>query len=346
MNSFFVKTRKRKIIERSTIFTITLVGFLFFTIFDFGFVYSYRLDGIDDLQWFGFWTHLSNTAALIWITLALISITTSNDKIERFINHWNVKNTIFTFIITTGVIFMLVAYIPTVVTYSKPGNIEALAELVYKMGRQGNLLLTNNVLAFITNSTGLTVDEVNNIIELQGWTTTPLLKLVVENSVETTFELTNGKDICIDPSTTYRTCVIIGTTFKHLIIPSLFIYLGFTEIGYFRTKNISDKNRSMIQFIWPAMYLVYVLTLTSTGLISPPYPVLDFGFTESFRSIEYEWQQILLASIYFVLDLSVGVIFVFTSLFFNWWNSKVISNNPKLEEDLSKLYKNDLSIKK
>lgn len=359
--NIYLKSRKRKITERSLIFTITLIGFLFFFIFDFFFVYSYRIDGYNDLQWFAFWTHLSNTGALVWITLAFVAVLTNNQKIERFINHWNVKNTVFTFIITTGLIFMLVSYIPVVIIYSKSGPINEICELVYKSARQGNLALSNLAAEEISSIIDGLVDPENiesineAIAEFiaangYGWGTTPLIGLIIEaykndpslalnlpGLVEgSVFTLENGNTINIDPNVTYRTCVIIGTTIKHLIVPGMFTYLGFTEVGYFRTKNITDGQRSMIQFIWPAMYLVYTMTFISAGIFSPPYPVLDFGFTVGFREME-PGMQLAWTSICFALDLGMGVVFVCTSLFFNWWSSSRVEKYPEIQSKIDEL---------
>ncbi len=318
------KTRERRIIERSIIFSITLIGVIFFMIFDFGFVYTYRLDGYNDWQWFAFWTHLSNMAAFTWISLALIAVLTRNQGLEHWLQHWNIKNTVFTFIITTGLIFIFVAYFPVVIFYAKQGPIAELEEFVRQVAIDGELkyqvfndVITNNAIEAGVNP--VTIDSILNQITIEVVNT--LLDMG-----QTEFEMANGRMIDTDPSAAYRSCVILGTTFKHVIIPSMFGYLAVTELGYYRTKNISDTERSMIQFIWPCLYLVYAITLASVGLIMPPYPVLDFGFTYSFYEMTPMWQclYILLCAI---LDILVGVIFVFTSLLQNKWSQKKFSED-------------------
>ncbi len=299
------KSRQRKLIERSIIFTITFIGVLFFMIFDFGFVYTYKLDGFRDLQWFVFWTHLSNMGALTWISLALIAAITNNQKLEHWLQHWNIKNTVFTFIITTGLIFILVAYFPVVIHYSKGGPVGELVSFTQELAYDGSVV-------------GLG----------EGIPAAKELAALVDSGVYE-FGLINGDTITVDPEVWYRTCVIVGTTFKHVIIPGMFIFLGLTELGYYRTKNISDFNRTMIQFIWPCLYLTYAITLSACGLVSPPYPVLDLGFTQAFYQMSKINQYIyVIASL--ILDLMVGFTFVATSMFLNWWNK---SKSDKLGID-------------
>ncbi len=305
-NNIKEKSRRWKLIERSIIFSITVIGFSLFLIFDLFFAYAYRIDGFNDLQWIAYWTHLSNLAALIWISLAFLAVTTNNEKLESWIQHWNIKNTVFTFIIVTGLVFMVVAYIPVVIAYTKNGDIAEIQELVLKMAWTPNHPI---------------IDPVANGLPAQLPTEiTPELISGVSGAYETTA----GYTVYTDPTALYRASVIVGTSFKHLIIPAMFLYLGFTEIGYNRTKGLSDYQRSMIQFIWPCLYIVYAITLCSVHIILPPYPVLDFGFTYTFYSMS-ESMQITYALTALFLDIVVGVIFVLVSFAQNKWNNFILS---------------------
>ncbi len=297
------KSEKRKLIERSIIFSITAFGFIFFLTFDLFFAYAYRIDGFNDLQWIAYWTHLSNLAALIWITLAFIAITTKNESIEKWIQHWNIKNTVFTFIIVTGLVFMVVVYIPVVNAYTKNGDIPEIQELVLKMAWSPHNAIINPV------KNGLPIR--------------PDLSYV--GNVHGEFITNKQYHIFTDPSTTYRAMVIIGTTFKHLIIPGMFMYLAVTEVGYYRTRQLNDYQRSMIQFIWPCLYIVYSITLCSAGLIIPPYPVLNFGFTYSFYAMS-ENMQLAYALTALFLDIMVGIIFVLTTFAQNKWTNYIMNN--------------------
>lgn len=305
------KTRERKILERTIIFSITIIGFISFLIFDLAFAYSYKLDGYKDFQWLAFWTHISNTLALIWISLSLISLLTNNDKLESKIQHWNVKNTIYTFIITTGLIFVAVSYIPVVIHYVKSGPIGEIENLIKNIAMEGKIQ-------------GFEVDTSLSMLENYSNVNQWILESV--DSGQKIFVMTNGNEININPNNLYRAFVIIGTTFKHVIIPGLFIYLAFTEKGYTSTQGISDWNKSMIQFIWPCIYLVYAITLSASGVFNPPYPVLDFGFTYSFYEMTSRSQYIW-GIIYLLLDLVVGIVFVSTSFLQYKINSKYNKEN-------------------
>ncbi len=257
------KTRKRKLIERSIIFTITLTGFLLFFIFDLFFNYITRIDGFRDLQWLVYWTQLSNIITFFWITLAFIAVVFDIYNLEQWINHWNIKNTVFTFIIVTGVVFMWFGFLPLVSTYSKPG---------------------------------------------------PINRLIDFNKI-------SGMNVNTDPNITYRVFIILNTTIKHLIIPGMFVYLGVTEFGYTNTKGTTNFKRTMIQFIWPALYLIWSITLSATGLVKPPYPIIDLGFEKYFAHAIY-WQQCLWVIFSILSWVFMGVIFVTTSYILYWWSDK------------------------
>ncbi len=320
INDVIEKSRKRKLIERSILLTLVLVSFIWFSIFDFFFSYAYRIDGFNDLQWFAFWTHLSNTLALVWISLAAIAVWTNNDKLEKIIQHWNIKNTTYTFILVTGIVFIAVAYFPVVIAYSTAGPIKELQELVIRMGFDG----------FIIDAD---LDGVNSIEDLLNNYDDTLWVYQVLKGKQTWFETANGRNVVTDPSALYRFMVISGTTLKHIVVPVIFGYLAFTELGYYRTRNISDKNRSMIQFIWPCMYLVYAVSLSAAGVFLPPYPVIDFGFTEVFYIYHPELlQQCMIVITWGILDITVGILFVGISFFQNYWNRRVLEKiNKKVE---------------
>lgn len=120
-----MKTAKRKAIEINIFFSIMTIGLLFVLIFDFLFSVSYRIDSSlyetsfheGPWDWMMYWTHLSNIGAYFWMLLAFIALTFKLKKVENFTNNWFVKNTVFTFIIVTGLIFMTIAYVPTVMKY-------------------------------------------------------------------------------------------------------------------------------------------------------------------------------------------------------------------------------------
>lgn len=308
------KTRKRKLIERSTIWIITFLGLLTFAIFDLWFAYPYKIDGFMDWQWLMFWTHMSNVLAFIWISMALMSAFVDCNERENMVGHWLIKNTIYTFIITTGLIFCAVAYIPTVITYSTAGSISGLESLVIDYALGGQLL----------DSTGVVG---SNYLEIKASVDALVL------GGQTTFETINGFAIETDPSAAYRSFVIIGTTIKHVIIPGMFIYLGVTEIGYTRVNGMGRFKRTMIQFAFPSMYLVYAVTLSSTGIVNPPYPVIDLGFTEHFQSLDQN-EQIIRVIVYVILDITVGVIFAATSYLLYVWSDKQLEKWSKEQTDL------------
>ncbi len=116
-----------------TIFIIVFICALIWLPYDLFFSDTYKIfgtietnDGIvrnDPINYFLYWTQLSNIAVLIWITLLLFSIIGKKDKMEFKLNGWFLRGTLLTVIITTGTVFMLVAFIPVVVTYSTPGSI-------------------------------------------------------------------------------------------------------------------------------------------------------------------------------------------------------------------------------
>ncbi len=311
------KTRKRKLIERLIIWSITFIGIIFIGVFDFWFSYSYRMDGFMDWQWMMFWTHISVILSFIWISMAMMSAVVDCNERENLVTHWLIKNTIYTFIITTGLIFCAVAYIPTIIIYSGHGNIAEIQSLVVDYAMGGELV-------------NYTVDS-----SLGNWDLYLNAKEFVSSSIDagsTSFETVSGFSIEVDPTTTYRTFLIIGTTFKHVIIPGMFIYLAITEVGYTRTKGMTRFRRSMIQFIFPCLYLSYALVLSSTGLVNPPYPVLDIGFTYEFYDGTSEISQYVSIIIYSILDIMVGVIFVATSYILYFWNDKMVDKYNVSEE--------------
>lgn len=330
------KTRKRKLIERSVLFVIILLAWSLFIIFDLFFAYAYRIDGYKDLQWISYWTHLSNTAALIWVTLALIAVLADSNKLEHMIQHWNIKNTIFTFIISTGAVFLLVAYVPVVINYTRDGSIAELEELVRKMSFNGHINFVQTITDPLNKDalqsldldrsylTEFGIEDLGIILDLANHPQESLLvtNYLIEHgfTVFATNSIHQAYSVHLDPTTMYRAWVIIGTTSKHVIVPLIFVYLAVTELGYFRTRNISDTRRSMIQFIWPCLYIIYATTLGACGLISPPYPVLDFGFTYSFYDKTVSEQCWYVAAA-MILDVLMGVVFVLISRIQNWWNT-------------------------
>ncbi len=198
------------------------------------------MDGYLDWNWMMYWTHLSNLGALIWISLAFLAVTIKSEKIESFVQNWNIKNTVFTFILVTGIVFMTLCYIPTLISYATPGPIKEVTNFE-----------SDHILWLISSGDSLT-SELSDSYNL----------------------MSNG------PTAIYRFFVILGTTIKHLIIPGMFLYLAVTERGYVKkNENITDGQRSMILFILPVLYLTYTLVFGSMGLANPPYPVLDFDFT-------------------------------------------------------------------
>ncbi|BDU67367.1 MAG: hypothetical protein TYPL_0200 [Candidatus Tyloplasma litorale] len=252
-NNEITKFEKRKLIERIIFFIIIFSGFSFFLIFDLVYSVPYRLDGSHNpWDWMMYWTHLSNIGALIWITFAFIAVIFKSEKIENEIQSWWFKNTVYTFIIVTGIVFMTFAYVPSVIKYSSEENIMGYPDLY--------------------NSITIDVERYGNLY-------------------------------------------IATTTFKHLIIPSIFIYLAFTERNYTKSnRDISVYQKVMLQFILPCLYFVYVLFLASSTTCQPPYAVVDYGFTEN-----VEWWKYIF---YIICDLLVGVFFIFVSWFQYYWNNK------------------------
>ena len=242
-----MNTEQAKLLRRSIIFVITAIGFFTFLTFDLGYAIPYKLDDPNHVPftWLMFWTHLSNIGAMIWISLALTASIGKYDKLEYCISSWFIKNMVYTFIIVTGLVFVAVAYIPTIIKYATPGYIEGIG----------------------------------------------------------------------DASLSYRFMVILGTTFKHVIIPGMFIYLAIIEKGYSKTTdNLSSISKSMILFIFPFLYFVYVILFTSLG-VPAPYPVLDYVDPEG----QYEvWQMF----IFLILDLIVGSLYIFISYLQFWWDKK------------------------
>lgn len=125
--------RQKQLILRSTTLAITLVGVIFFTWFDSSVstLYSKNWDPnlhnaanstYNGFYWLIFWTHLSNLGAFAWISLSWVALVFKIEKLEKIMNGQYLKNLVFTFIIVTGLVFMSIAYIPTILCYSNTGK--------------------------------------------------------------------------------------------------------------------------------------------------------------------------------------------------------------------------------
>ncbi len=116
------------------------------------------------------------------------------------------------------------------------------------------------------------------------------------------------EEIGIDPSSLYRALVIIGTTFKHFLIPGIFIFIFFLDPYYSRPKsNLKNEKlykKTMILSIFPSLYWIYVLFFTSLG-IDAPYIIIDFV------NQTVVWKNV----VNLILNLGLLIIFMFISYF-------------------------------
>lgn len=117
-----------------------------------------------------------------------------------------------------------------------------------------------------------------------------------------------------DPSFTYRFFVIFNTTNKHFFIPFIFIYISLCEketIGI--NKDIKNKDKTMIISIFPFLYFIYIIFVTSLG-VDAPYPIVNFTSANS---------EIYIYVLYLCIDIFVLFLFLFISYIqFEYWNKK------------------------
>ncbi len=106
------------------IFIIVAISAAIYLPYDLFFSYAYKWFGerhSDPLEYFLYWTQLSNLFALAWISLLFFALVGKKEKLEFNLDRWNVRGVMLSFIITTGTVFMAVAFLPTIITYSRPG---------------------------------------------------------------------------------------------------------------------------------------------------------------------------------------------------------------------------------
>ncbi len=245
-----METDKRKLRDRSIIFTISAISIFIILVFDLFF--SFQLSILSSVRdesagtawnWMMFWTHLSVMGSFVWITFALGASITKSEKWEGRVQSWIWKNLTFTFILVTGLVFVTAAYFPTLYIF------------IFGEGVKGH-------------------DE-------SGW---------------------------------YDFMVVLGTTLKHVVIPGMFLYLALTDVGYSEESKLNKWEKSMTLFMFPCLYLVYVVVFASCGLADAPYPVVNFEFNPPFGETEIHQISIWVALAYVACDIFVGFLFVMISL--------------------------------
>ncbi|NQX83320.1 MAG: hypothetical protein HRS50_01215 [Mycoplasmataceae bacterium] len=116
-------------------------------------------------------------------------------------------------------------------------------------------------------------------------------------------------------STFYRVMLIIGTTFKHVLIPGMFLFLSIVDKQYTKDKmNMTILKKVMIIFIIPCLYFVYIILVTSLGAPAP-YPILDFS------SGNFKLWEIFL---FLIINIFIATIFCFIS-YIQFWKFEKIS---------------------
>lgn len=253
--------KKKILLSRTIVFAITVICFAIFLTFDFGWNEIYKFDDNHvPFTYLVYWSHLSNINALVWITIAFVSVLTINNSLENIVNNKVFRNLTFSSIFLTGTIFMIFAFIPMVIQMSTPGEMYL-----------------------------------------------------------------NGYGDYINPSTAYRTMAILGTTFKHLIIPGMFailFFLGYDRPAYKESKLSNGKTTGVL-LLAPIAYWIFVIVLNLCG-VQIPYSVLDFVNPSAFID---GWTN-LIPNVYvretlnIIIDFALLIYFGIVSFFLFWWDDK------------------------
>ena len=263
---------QKQLILRTIAVVISLLALFFMIYFD-AFMMQDQLDGNTwgysnhPVYWFTFWTHLSNLGAILWAFLAWIALVFKIERLENIINGQYIKNLVFTFIIITGIVFMLIAYIPILWAY--------------------------------TNDSWISEHFGDNISNYRF----------------------------------YEAMQIITTTFKHLLVPGIFLIMAIFDGEYTPSKHeVTPLQKAKILFIVPVLYIIWILLLSSYAGANVPYPIFNFSGTEKSLWIPFVDSYILTYIIDIVCILVVGATFIIISMFTSFLSIRMRNKHESTEE--------------